>query len=107
MTSGSRTEQLTLIQKLASTDTASVQAAGSRPRPMRRWKVVFAADEPWLGEVYETRSGRRRESFDSPEEFVRSVMRLTGWHWPPVQREPDAGCRAPAHHPSKSRRDTP
>ena len=61
-----------------------------RRRPMHAWKLVLAADEPWRGSVYRTRAGRRRESFDSPEEFMRAVMRLTGWEFPP---------------PSTSRRD--
>lgn len=47
-----------------------------------RWKIVMAADSPWEGVVYETRAGRRRESFHTPEEFVRAVMLLTGWHLP-------------------------
>lgn len=52
------------------------------PRPPIRWKVVVAADEPWRGEVYETRAGRRREAFDGPAEFLDALMRLTGWDRP-------------------------
>ena len=53
----------------------------AKPGPVR-WKVVIAAESPWAGVVYETRAGQRRESFEGQEEFVRAIMRLTGWQPP-------------------------
>lgn len=60
--------------------------APREPRRPTRWKLVVAADEPWSGEIYETRAGRRRESFDGPAEFIEALMRLTDWEWPTVEQ---------------------
>lgn len=64
--------------------TPSRGSTASQPKPPSRWKLVLAADQPWVGRIYPTRSGKQRETFDCPEQFVQAVMRLTGWEWPVV-----------------------
>jgi hypothetical protein len=58
----------------------SLQEHGSshrrEPRPL---KVVLAVENDWCGEIYSTRAGGKRFSFDGPAALLAAVQELTGW----------------------------
>lgn len=55
-------------------------ASGTEP-PIREGgsKFVLAADAPWRGQAYRTRSGHVRLKFLGVEEFISAVIGMTGW----------------------------
>ncbi|MDL9948495.1 hypothetical protein QSJ19_23505 [Gordonia sp. ABSL11-1] len=44
-----------------------------------RSKFIIAADEQWRGEIYRTRPGLPHLGFESFEQFVLAVVRVSGW----------------------------
>jgi hypothetical protein len=50
-----------------------------RENPSGKHKFIVAAEQPWIGQVYRTRPGLGRLHFTTFEDFLRSVVTLTGW----------------------------
>lgn len=47
--------------------------------PSITWKLIVAAEAPWVGEIYHTRPGNQRHRFNSVEEFCGALLEVTGW----------------------------
>lgn len=47
--------------------------------PVVAWKLVVAAEAPWIGEIYPTRNGGQRLRFSTAETFCGALLAVTGW----------------------------
>ncbi|CAN5696215.1 hypothetical protein BH09ACT8_BH09ACT8_32830 [soil metagenome] len=69
-------------RRRASANRRNDRRSGSRPASENlSWtrKLIVAADQPWVGEMYRTRPGLGHFPFGTFEEFLRAVLDITDW----------------------------
>jgi hypothetical protein len=70
--------------------------------PPAAWKLIVAAEAPWVGEVYHSRPGHSRQRFTTPETFCTAVLGVTDWSLTPASTRGSTSSGTGRHHRPRS-----